>query len=65
MNRPKTDLLDPDKIKEGLKTSRIGRKILVYNSTSSTNDVAAEYARNKQNDGLAVFAEEQTAATSL
>jgi BirA family biotin operon repressor/biotin-[acetyl-CoA-carboxylase] ligase len=61
MNRPKTDLLDPDKIKEGLKTSRIGRKILVYNSTSSTNDVAAEYARNKQNDGLAVFAEEQTA----
>jgi len=54
-------MLDPDKIREGLKTKRIGTKILVYDSTSSTNDVAAEYARNKQNDGLVVFAEEQTA----
>jgi BirA family biotin operon repressor/biotin-[acetyl-CoA-carboxylase] ligase len=61
MSRPRTDLLDPDKIKEGLKTKRIGTKILVYESTSSTNDVAAEYARNSQNDGLVVFAEEQTA----
>jgi BirA family biotin operon repressor/biotin-[acetyl-CoA-carboxylase] ligase len=54
-------MLDPDQIKANLKTKRIGRKILVYDSTSSTNDVAAEYARNKQNDGLVVFAEEQTA----
>ena len=54
-------MLDPDKIKANLKTKLIGRKILVYNSTSSTNDVAAEYAKNKQNDGLAIFAEEQTA----
>ena len=56
----KTDLLDPDKIKANLKTKRIGREILVYNSTSSTNDIAAEYAKNKNNDGLVVFAEEQT-----
>ena len=55
------DLLDPDKIKANLKTKRIGGKILVYDSTSSTNDIAAEYARNRQNDGLVVFAEEQTA----
>jgi BirA family biotin operon repressor/biotin-[acetyl-CoA-carboxylase] ligase len=61
MSRPRTDLLDPDKIKQGLKTKRIGTKILVYDSTSSTNDVAAEYAKNRQNDGLVVFAEEQTA----
>ena len=54
-------LLDPDKIKANLKTKRIGGKILVYDSTSSTNDVAAEYARNKQNDGLVIFTEEQTA----
>ena len=53
--------MDPDKIKANLKTKRIGREILVYDSTSSTNDIAAEYARNKQNDGLVVFAEEQTA----
>jgi len=55
------DLLDPDKIYENLKTKRIGKKILVYDSTSSTNDIAAEYAKNKNNDGLVVFAEEQTA----
>ena len=61
MVRPRTDLLDPDKIREGLKSNRVGTKILVYDSTSSTNDVAAEYARNKQNDGLVIFAEEQTA----
>jgi BirA family biotin operon repressor/biotin-[acetyl-CoA-carboxylase] ligase len=61
MSRPRTDLLDPDKVKEDLKTKRIGTKILVYDSTSSTNDVAAEYARNERNDGLVVFAEEQTA----
>ena len=54
-------MLDSDKIKANLKTKRIGRKILIYDSTSSTNDIAAEYARNKQNDGLVVFAEEQTA----
>jgi BirA family biotin operon repressor/biotin-[acetyl-CoA-carboxylase] ligase len=56
----KSDLLDPDKIKANLKTSRIGKKILVYSKTSSTNDIAAEYGKNKKNDGLAVFAEEQT-----
>jgi BirA family biotin operon repressor/biotin-[acetyl-CoA-carboxylase] ligase len=57
----KSDALDPDKIRANLKTGRIGRKILVFNSTSSTNDIAAEYAKNKTNDGLVIFAEEQTA----
>ncbi len=52
--------LSADEIKANLKTNRIGKKILVYNSTSSTNDIAAEYATNKRNDGLAIFAEEQT-----
>jgi BirA family transcriptional regulator, biotin operon repressor / biotin---[acetyl-CoA-carboxylase] ligase len=58
---PKPDLLDADQIKAQLKIKRVGRKILVYSRTSSTNDIAAEYAKNKRNDGLAVFAEEQTA----
>lgn len=57
----KNDRLDPDEIKANLRTKRLGRKVLVYNCTSSTNDVAAEYATDKSNDGLAVFAEEQTA----
>ncbi|MFH1715781.1 MAG: biotin--[acetyl-CoA-carboxylase] ligase [Planctomycetota bacterium] len=61
MASPRTDLLDPDKIKVNLNTGRIGRKILVYDSTSSTNDVAAEYAKNRKNDGLVIFTEEQTA----
>lgn len=56
-----SDLLYPDKIKANLKTRRIGRKILVFSSTSSTNDIAAEYAKNDANDGLVIFAEEQSA----
>jgi BirA family transcriptional regulator, biotin operon repressor / biotin---[acetyl-CoA-carboxylase] ligase len=51
--------LDPDKIKANLKTRRIGSNVIVYASTSSTNDVAAQYAKNKNNDGLVVLAEEQ------
>ncbi len=56
---PPPDALDPDKIKSHLKTKRIGQKVVVYNSTASTNDVAAQYAKNKNNDGLVVLAEEQ------
>ncbi len=57
----KTISLDVDLIKANLKTDRIGKEIIVYKSTSSTNDIAAEYAKNKDNDGLVIFAEEQTA----
>jgi len=56
-----TDLLDPDKIQANLNTSRIGRKILVYDSTSSTQTIAAEYAKSRENDGLVIFTEEQIA----
>ncbi len=55
------DRLDPDKIAANLKTKRIGHTIVVHDRTSSTSDIAAEYARNAKNDGLVVFAEEQTA----
>jgi len=55
------DRLDPDCISANLKTSRIGGKVLVYECTSSTNDVAAEYARNPANDGLVVLTEQQNA----
>ncbi len=58
---PIDDRLDPDLIQAKLRTKRIGRKVLVYDRTSSTSDVAAEYARNPDNAGLVVFAEEQTA----
>lgn len=61
MSRPGIDLLDVDEIKSNLRTKRVGRKILVYNRTSSTNDIARRYALDKSNDGLSIFAEEQTA----
>ncbi len=58
----KTISLDVDIIKANLDTSRIGKEIIIYKSTSSTNDIAAEYAKGgEKNDGLAVFAEHQTA----
>jgi BirA family biotin operon repressor/biotin-[acetyl-CoA-carboxylase] ligase len=53
------DALDPDRIKSHLRTKRVGQKVVVYNSTASTNDIAAQYAKNKNNDGLVVLAEEQ------
>lgn len=55
------DRLDPDKIEVRLKTQCVGRRVIVYDRTSSTSDVAAEYARRPDNDGLVVFAEAQTA----
>jgi len=61
MTGARNDLLDPDKIKANLDTGRIGRKILVYDSTSSTQTIAAEYAKNRENDGLVIFTEEQIA----
>jgi BirA family biotin operon repressor/biotin-[acetyl-CoA-carboxylase] ligase len=59
-NRCGATPLDPDKIRTNLKTRRIGRKIVVYSSTASTNDIAAQFAKNKANDGLIVLAEQQT-----
>jgi BirA family biotin operon repressor/biotin-[acetyl-CoA-carboxylase] ligase len=44
-----------------LSTRRIGGKVIVYDSTSSTQRIAAEYAKNAANDGLVIFAEQQTA----
>jgi BirA family biotin operon repressor/biotin-[acetyl-CoA-carboxylase] ligase len=55
-------LLDADLIKSNFTAGRIGREIIVYKSTSSTNDIAAEYANGgEKNDGFVVLAEQQTA----
>ena len=53
--------LTAELIEYGLGTCRIGRKVLVYESTDSTNDVAWHYAGEAGFDGLAVFAEHQRA----
>jgi len=57
----KSDQLDVDKIKASLHTAQVGKEILVFRSTASTNDIAWEYATNEKNNGLCIFAEHQTA----
>jgi BirA family biotin operon repressor/biotin-[acetyl-CoA-carboxylase] ligase len=61
MSHTGTEPLDVDEIKSNLRTKCIGRNVLVFNHTSSTNDIARRYIKDKNNDGLAIFAEEQTA----
>ena len=51
--------LDPDLLSQGCHVSEVGHRVLVFDSTSSTNDMAAEYSRNPLNHGLVVFAEQQ------
>jgi BirA family biotin operon repressor/biotin-[acetyl-CoA-carboxylase] ligase len=52
--------LCPDQIEHRLGTRRVGRRIAVWNRVGSTNDMAARAASAIANDGLAIFAEEQT-----
>ena len=55
-------LLNTAEILEGLGTTRIGRTVRVLEETASTNDVALAAAETDADaDGLAVFAEFQTA----
>ena len=61
MSQTQAEPLDVDEILSNLQTKRIGRKVVVFNSTSSTNDAARRYISDKNNDGMTIFAEEQTA----
>ncbi|WP_254053506.1 biotin--[acetyl-CoA-carboxylase] ligase [Singulisphaera sp. GP187] len=53
--------LCPDQIEHELGTRRVGRRIAVWNRVISTNDLAANAAASKANEGLVILAEEQTA----
>ena len=44
-----------------LPTRRLGRRVLFYDAVASTNTVAAMFADDSANDGLAILASEQTA----
>ena len=59
--RGPAERLCPDQIEWELGTHRIGRRIAVWDRVASTNDLAARAASSRANDGLTVFAEEQTA----
>lgn len=49
-----------DTIKAGLETQIIGRKIYIYNKTSSTNDIALSLAERHNTEGVVILAEGQT-----
>jgi BirA family transcriptional regulator, biotin operon repressor / biotin---[acetyl-CoA-carboxylase] ligase len=51
--------LNVDRIEDARKSACIGRKVILYRSTASTNDIAWEYATNVDNHGLCVLAESQ------
>ena len=53
-------LLDPDRIRIGAGGSRVGRRVLVFRETKSTNDVAQRLADGGEPEGTVIFAERQT-----
>jgi BirA family biotin operon repressor/biotin-[acetyl-CoA-carboxylase] ligase len=55
------DKLSINAIQSGLKTSRLGRKIILLETAASTNDAAWEYVGQAGSEGLCVLAEQQTA----
>lgn len=55
------DLLLPQEIQHGLKTTAMGHRVFSYQRVGSTNDVALQIARNGAAQGTLVVAEEQTA----
>lgn len=55
------DLISPDEIKLSLGTRILGREIIAYARTGSTNDVALHLASSGAQEGTLVVAESQTA----
>ena len=60
MDRPDPCDLKPERLEQSLSGSLIGRRVVVLPSTTSTNDAAFELAEKGAEEGLVVFAEEQT-----
>jgi BirA family biotin operon repressor/biotin-[acetyl-CoA-carboxylase] ligase len=54
------ELLIPEMILAGLQTNTIGRDVLVFRETSSTNDRARQAGVAGAGEGLVIFAESQT-----
>jgi BirA family biotin operon repressor/biotin-[acetyl-CoA-carboxylase] ligase len=54
------EILVPETILAGLRTETIGRDVLVFRETSSTNDRARQAGVAGAAEGLAIFAESQT-----
>jgi len=58
--RATPDRLTADDLRARLRTPIIGREIVVFDETGSTNDIVARLARDGAREGLVVFAESQT-----
>jgi BirA family biotin operon repressor/biotin-[acetyl-CoA-carboxylase] ligase len=56
-----SDRLNAEQIRSGLKSAVIGREIIVFDRTPSTNDEIARLAQEGCAEGTVVFAEDQTA----
>src|ERR1700738_3959997 len=54
------EMLFPEMILAGLRTDTIGRDVLVFRETSSTNDRARQAGSAGASEGLVIFAESQT-----
>ena len=54
------DRLMAEDLRARLQTKIIGREILVFDETTSTNDAVERLARSQPHEGLVVFAESQT-----
>ncbi|MBU4304235.1 MAG: biotin--[acetyl-CoA-carboxylase] ligase [Candidatus Omnitrophica bacterium] len=54
------DRMLPDEIGYGLKTDLIGKKIISYASTTSTNDIGCSLAEQCAAEGTVIISEEQT-----
>jgi BirA family biotin operon repressor/biotin-[acetyl-CoA-carboxylase] ligase len=54
------DILIADEIKAGLTTRRIGKKIICFRSTDSTNQIAFKLGEQEAEEGTVVIAEEQS-----
>ena len=52
--------LIPEMIMARLQIKRIGRDVLVFRETSSTNDIARQAGTGGAEEGLVIFAESQT-----
>lgn len=57
--RETPDILSEIEIQNGLDTKILGKEILHYDSISSTNDIAKEWALKKEKEGLVIIGEEQ------
>lgn len=59
--KPDTSPLDPDVVRQNAGVGPIGRRVLVFRETASTNELAMNLGESGEEEGIVIFAESQTA----